>query len=324
MTYAIDPELATWLPRLAPVDFGDPAGARAALRAITAAQPPYSPRRPVTSTDERVPGGDRTPPIPIRVYRPSDAAGPLPGLLYLHGGGFVLGDLDTTHSTALRIADRVGAVVVSVDYRLAPEHRYPAGLEDCYAALTWTFEQAGTLGVDPARIGVAGESAGGGLAAALTLLARDRGQPPIAMQCLIFPELDDRLATVSATTFVDTPKFDRAAALHSWHHYLGPEHPRGGADVPAYAAPARATDLRALPPAFVSVCEFDPLRDEGLGYARRLIEAGVRTELRYYPGTFHASMSIGAAAISRRMVTDQDDALRQGLRALENDEGLTG
>jgi acetyl esterase len=313
VSYDFDPELAPWVPRMPGLDYSDLAGARAVLRTVSERQPAYEPIRPVEVTDRTVPGPPGGPGVRVRIYRP-DRAGPRPALLYLHWGGYVFGDLDSIHPTALRTADQVGAVVVSVDYRLAPEAPFPAGLEDCHAALTWVAESADELGIDPARIGVAGESAGGGLAAALALLARDRGGPPLCCQVLIYPQLDDRLATVSARTFTDTPKWMRASAVQCWTYYLRGTGNPGDDHIPPWAAPARADALEGLPPAFVAVCEFDPLRDEGITYAHRLIQAGVATELHHYPGTFHASLSITDAAVSQRMLADQVDALRRGLR----------
>jgi len=303
MPYAFDPELAPLVPRLARIDYTDVETARKALREITAALPAYAPREPVWVEHRTVPGELAG---PLRVYRPDRAVPPAPVVLYLHGGGFVLGDLDMVDPAATRVADLAGVVVVTVDYRLAPEHPFPAGLYDCYAALEWTVARAGDLAVDPDRVGIAGESAGGGLAAAVALLARERGGPRLRHLCLMNPELDDRLDTPSARAFVDTPKWDRANALASWRHYLD------GADASELAAPARAADLAGLPPAFVGVSEFDPLRDEGITFAHRLIQAGVRTELRYYPGTFHASYT-APAAVSRRMLADQVDAIRTAL-----------
>jgi acetyl esterase/lipase len=245
------------------------------------------------------------------VYGPADREGTVPGLLYIHGGGFILGDLDMFHASLLRLVDELGIVIVSVDYRLAPEHPFPAPVEDCYAALTWTAAKAAELGIDPERLGVGGESAGGGLAAAVALLARDRGGPALRFQYLGIPELDDRLETPSMQAYVDTPMWNRPNAVYSWTSYLGAEP--GGAEVSPYAAPARATDLAGLPPAFVTTCQFDPLRDEGIQYAQRLLQAGVTTELHHYPGTFHGSGIIQDAAVSRRMLVDEVAALRRGL-----------
>ncbi|MBM0256447.1 alpha/beta hydrolase fold domain-containing protein [Micromonospora sp. 4G55] len=232
--YAFDPELTEPASRLPRVDYADLGTARAAARAIAAHQQPYSPATPVRVTDTRAPGPPDAPDVPVRLYRPA-VAGPVPALLYLHWGGFVIGGVDGVHHTCVRIADQVGALVVSVDYRLAPEHPFPAALDDCHAVLEWVAKEATELGVDADRIGVGGESAGGGLAAALCLAVRDRGGPALRHQCLLFPALDDRLDTVSARAFTDTPMWDRANALVSWGHYLRGR--AGAADVPALAPP---------------------------------------------------------------------------------------
>ncbi len=191
--------------------------------------------------------------VRVRTYTPRQRDGLTAGVLYVHSGGFVVGSLDSEHSMAALIASRLGVAVVSVDYRLAPEHPYPAGLEDCHTAAPWLRANAARLGVDAERIGVYGNSAGAGLAASLTLLMRDRRDPPFCFQFLGVAQLDDRLDTPSMLRFVDTPLWSRPKAERSWRHYLGE---RAG-DVPAYAAPARAADLSGLPPAYVSAMEFD-------------------------------------------------------------------
>ena len=318
MTYAIDPELLPWLDMLPAVAFNDYdalVAARAAMSQLGEVMPPYEPANPVEFRDTAVPGPSDAPDVPVRIYAPANREGAVPGLLYLHGGGFVVGDLDTFHMPLLRLVDELGIVIVSVDYRLAPEHPFPAPIEDCYAALAWVGAKAAELGIDPARLGVAGESAGGGLAAAVALLARDRGGPALSFQYLGIPELDDRLDTPSMQAYVDTPLWNRPNAIFSWTSYLGAEP--GGADVSPYAAPARATDLTGLPPAVVTTCQFDPLRDEGITYAQRLMQAGVNTELHHYPGTFHGSALVQTAAVSRRMFDDEVAALRRGLGVTE-------
>jgi acetyl esterase/lipase len=315
MTYAIDPELVPWLDLLPSVTLTDHESllaARSALAELGNVLPTYEPVHPVGIRDTTVPGPSDAPEVPVRVYSPGQRTDAGPGLLYIHGGGFVMGDLDMFDAQLVRLADELGIVIVSVDYRLAPEHPFPAPVEDCYAALTWVEAKAAELGIDPARIGVAGESAGGGLAAAVALLARDRGGPALCFQYLGIPELDDRLDTPSMTAYTDTPVWNRPNAVFSWTSYLGTTP--GGADVSPYAAPARAADLAGLPPAFVTTCQFDPLRDEGIRYAQRLAHAGVPTELRHYPGTFHGSGLVETAEISRRMFADEADALRRGLR----------
>jgi acetyl esterase/lipase len=263
----------------------------------------------VTTVDRTIAGVDGNE-IPIRVYSPPRQDGaPVPAVLFIHGGGFVVGDLDTEHAGAASTADALGVVVVSVDYRLAPEHPFPAGLEDCYAALQWLAKEAGELGVDAERIAVFGQSAGGGLAAGLALLARDRGGPSLCFQLLGIPELDDRLETPSMVAFTDTPMWSRPSAERSWRYYLGDA---ANGDTPPYAAPARAEDLSGLPAAYVSTSEYDPLRDEGITYALRLLQAGVSVELHQFAGTFHGS-TILPAEVSRRQQAEMTDALRRGL-----------
>jgi acetyl esterase/lipase len=324
MAYAFDPELAPWAAMLPEFPLSDVPQARQQESALMAQLPAYEPPVPLDVRDTAVPGSDGAPEVPVRIYTPRDREGALPGLIYLHPGGFVSGSVAGFHANTSRIAAEVGAVVVSVEYRLAPEHPFPAGLEDCYAALTWTAEHAAELGIDPDRIGVAGESAGGGLAAALALLARDRRGPALRFQFLGFPELDDRLETPSMRAFTDTPMVNRLDVEFSWDHYLGGAGIRGSAGVSAYAAPARAGDLAGLPPAYVVVCEFDPLRDEGLQYAQRLVQAGVATELHLFPGTFHGSIGFPDAQVSRQMRTEQVDALGRGLRAGIHRAGTAG
>ena len=247
----------------------------------------------------------------VRTYTP-DAPAPAegrPALLDIHGGGFVVGDIEMEHGFAAGAARELGAVIAVVDYRLAPEHPFPAGLEDCYSALVWLHDNADRLGVDPARIAVGGQSAGGGLSAATALLARDRNGPPLCFQFLGIPELDHRLETTSMRTFVDTPMWHRANAVQSWAWYLGDT----SSEVSPYASPSIAEDLSGLPPAYVTTMEFDPLRDEGILYALRLMEAGVSVELHSFPGTFHGSAAVPTAAVSRRATKEMVVALARGL-----------
>jgi acetyl esterase/lipase len=234
----------------------------------------------------------------------------------------MIGSVHAEHAGAAAVAMDSGAVVVSVDYRLAPEHPYPAGLHDCYAALTFLHAEAGVLGVDPACVAVAGASAGGGLAAATTLLARDQGGPPLCFQMLQIPELDDRLDTPSMQAFVDSPVWNRPLAVISWRAYLGELW--GAADVPAYAAPARASDLSGLPPAYISTAENDPLRDEGIIYAMRLLQAGVSVELHQFPGTFHGSDMVTTAAVSKRAQREVVAVLRKALGAEREEAAAAG
>jgi acetyl esterase/lipase len=243
--------------------------------------------------------------VPLRVHRPRGAVGARPCLLWLHGGGFVMGDCRMDDPELARWAEELGCVAVSVGYRLAPEHPYPAALDDAYAALRWVAANAGRLGVDPARIGVGGGSAGAGLAAALALLARDRGGPPLAFQYLDAPALDDRMATPSSG-WEDASIWPAAANRFAWRAYLGA---RSG-DVPAYAAPARADDLAGLPPAFVSVGGSDGFVDEDVAYAARLMRAGVPTELHVYPGAPHGFRLAAGTRLAERAGRDADAWLR--------------
>ena len=239
-------------------------------------------RQAVPCPDVEIADRESEPGLRVRVYRPRSAAR-LPALIYCHGGAFLLGSPELEDPGCVRYALGASCAVISVDYRLAPEHRFPAGLEDCFAALKWAVRQHDGLGIDPARIAVGGSSAGGALAAALALMARDRGGPEICYQMLIYPVLDDRLDTPSMVRFVDTPVFARPTAAAMWRHYLGDEP----APVPAYAAPARAADLSGLPPAYIEACALDPLRDEDIAYASRLLQAANRTELHVIPGAPH-------------------------------------
>ncbi|GAA1562194.1 alpha/beta hydrolase [Kribbella hippodromi] len=311
--YAYDPELIPRIPALAGVDFTD----YKAVRAAESSYGPvlqYEPPTPVVTTDLAVEGPEGAPDVPVRVYRPSGHGDGLPGMLYLHSGGFVAGTVAQVDPVILRISAEVGVVVVSVEYRLAPENPFPAGLDDCYAVLAWAAKYAAELGIDPQRLAVCGHSAGGGLAAALALLARDRGGPAICFQYLGVPEIDDRLDTPSMLAYVDTPIWNRRFAEFSWDSYLGVGK-RGSDNVSPYAAPARAEDLSGLPPAFVTACQFDPLRDEDIRYAQRLAQANVPAELIVYPGAIHGTELVEEATIARRMSGDMIATLRRALTA---------
>ena len=309
MTYAFDPELAPIVELLPVSDLSDVEQSRAWIETLIAPLNANVDTTGVNVDDREIPGPDGA--VPVRVYAPAapaPAAG-RPALLDIHGGGFVVGSIDMEHAVAVQVARELGAVVVAVEYRLAPEYPFPAGVEDCYAALQWMHDDARALGIDAGRIAVGGQSAGGGLTAATVLLARDRGGPPVCFQFLGIPELDHRLETTSMRTFVDTPMWHRPNAEKSWRYYLGPD----AGEVSPYASPAIATDLTGLPPAYVTTMEFDPLRDEGIIYALRMMEAGVSVELHSFPGTFHGSAAVATAAVSRRAHHELLVALRRGL-----------
>jgi acetyl esterase len=309
----IDPELAALADMLPVIDLNDIQAARHAFEQLLVALPVDVPGIETLEIEDRVvPGYEGDPGVPVRVYRPKEPRNPpVPGVLLIHGGGFVIGSVAAEHAGAALMAVDSGAVVVSVDYRLAPEHPYPAGVHDCYAALSFLHGEAPALGVDTARLAVVGASAGGGLSAATALMARDLGGPPLCFQMLHIPELDDRLETPSMRTFVDSPVWNRPLAVISWQAYLGDLS--GAADVPVYAAPARATDLAGLPPAYISTAENDPLRDEGIIYAMRLLQAGVSVELHHFPGTFHGSAMVTTAEVSTRARREANAVLRRAL-----------
>jgi acetyl esterase/lipase len=313
MSYNIDPELQPVLEFLPALSIEDPQAAREGFAQMIAQLNSELDATGVSVEDRTIPGPEGAPEIPVRLYQPEQPTASMAALLYIHGGGFVIGDLDSEHGTCLALCRELNIVLLSVDYRLAPETPFPGGLEDCYSALCWLHDQAGSLHVDTQRIGIFGQSAGGGLSAATALLARDRNGPALCFQYLGIPELDDRLTTPSMQQFDDTPMWNRPAAELSWDYYLGTDYQRGAADVPYLAAPARLEDASGLPPAYVSTMEFDPLRDEGVLYALKLMQAGIATELHSFPGTFHGSALVAHAEVSRRESAEMFAVLRRGL-----------
>lgn len=264
----------------------------------------------VSTRDVLVPGPAGAPKVRVRVYRPHELDGPLPALYYIHGGGMVIGAIETEDALVRSYCLAVGCAAVSVDYRLAPEHPHPAPVEDCYAGLAWTAENADRLGVDRDRLAVYGGSAGGGLAAATALMARDRGGPALAYQMLLYPMLDDRCDTPSGHEVEDIGVFDGWASREGFQALLGERWATDAVD--GWAAPARCADLSGLPPAWIDVGELDALRDESIDYAQRLLQAGVATDLHVTPGCFHASeVFVPEAASSRRIVAARVEALRR-------------
>lgn len=237
--------------------------------------------------DRQVPGPQGEPDISLLICRPAapESAGPRPVIYHVHGGGMIIGNNRVGVDVPLAWARALDAVVVSVEYRLAPEHPHPAPVEDVYAGLLWTADHAAELGADPERIVIAGASAGGGLCAALALLTRDRKGPQPIGQVLMCPMLDDRNDTPSTYQMTGLGVWDRTANETGWNALLGSR--RGGPDVPAYAAPARAEDLTGLPPAFLDVGSAETFRDEVVAYASRIWQAGGVAELHVWPGGFH-------------------------------------
>ncbi|HVX22132.1 MAG TPA: alpha/beta hydrolase [Acidimicrobiales bacterium] len=313
----IDPEIAevlaaTALPFEVLGDHNVGAVRRAQLEAAALLQPSAA----VARTDHTVPGPAGGPDVVLRVHRPVDLDGPAPCLYWVHGGGYVIGSYRTEDLRLERLCLDLGCVAVAVDYRLAPETPYPGPMEDCYAGLAWVAAQAPALGVDPGRLGVGGGSAGAGLAAALSLAARDRGGPALAFQLLVYPMLDDRGATRSSGWAA--PVWSPANNRYGWQAYLGDCY--GTDHVPATAAPARADDLAGLPPAFVGVGSADLFVDEDVAYAHRLLHAGVPTELHVYAGAVHGFETITpAAALAVRLRRDVTEWLGRVMGA-----GVTG
>jgi acetyl esterase/lipase len=265
-----------------------------------------------TMTRHAAPGRDGAPEVPVIVYRPAGAEGALPSILHIHGGGYVLGSAAAGEAAHRPLAADLGCCIVTVDYRLAPETPHPGPVEDCYAALAWVFAHADSLKIDPARIGVMGESAGGGLAAALALLARDRGEYALAFQHLIYPMIDDRTCVHPEPhpyvgEFVWTPQRNR----FGWASLLGAEP--GSDGVSPYAAAARAEDLAGLPPTFIATGALDLFLEEDLDYARRLTRAGVPVELHVYPGAYHGFQWERRAEVARQADRDSRAALARAL-----------
>ncbi len=309
--HLVDPELVAILEQLpAPVLTAENLGQ---IRAMSSRPSVDLPQFSALSVSERfIPGPEGAPDVRVLVYLPTSVQDAVPALLWIHGGGYIMGSADAEDPTIKNMLSALGCAAVAVDYRLAPETPHPGPVEDCYAALKWLFTHAGELGIDPQRIAVGGSSAGGGLAAALALLARDRGEVPLAFQFLLAPMLDDRTCTLTdphpyTGEFIWTPEANR----FGWRALLGQEP--GGPDVSPYAAAARAEHLEGLPATFLYVGALDLVLEEDLEYARRLMRAGVPTELHVYPGTYHGFRMVADAQVTQ---TSQRDLLAALKRAL--------
>lgn len=280
------------------------------VRQGMAAQSALSPGEPlpIAKVENRTipgPAGE----IPVRVYTP-EGSGPFPVLVYYHGGGFVLCDLDTHDGTCRSLANGAGVVVLSVDYRLAPEHKFPAGAEDCYAALSWAAANAGELNGDATRLAVAGDSAGGNLGAVAALMARDRGGPALRFQLLVYPVTNHDFDTDSYRENADGYFLSAEMMQWFWRHYLA--EPAHGAE--PYASPLRADDLTNLPPSLCITAEYDPLRDEGEAYAEKLRDAGNQVTLTRYDGMIHGFFGMDAILDqARHAIAEANEALRKAL-----------
>ncbi|MGI2329237.1 alpha/beta hydrolase [Planococcus sp. YIM B11945] len=266
----------------------------------------------VSTHDKLIPGPPGDPEVRIKIYEPVDKHQQLPGLLWIHGGGYLIGIPEMDDGLCQRFVTEANCVVVSVDYRLAPETTFPGPVEDCYAALKWFAEHADSLGVDASRIAVAGASAGGGLTASVSLLARDRNGPAISFQMPLYPMIDDRIMTKSSQEISDERVWNKEKNIHGWSAYLGDSY---GGEVSPFAAPARAETFEGLPPTYTCVGDLDPFRDETLEYVTKLSQAGVPTEFHLYPGCFHGfDMLAPNAAISQTAATQYVDALRRAFK----------
>ena len=297
-------------PELAPMSLEMLPRIRAEADAAVAALEDLSGGGRFTVSQPSVPGLDDAPGIPLLVCTPAGAPASRPVLYYTHGGGFFCNDHRTGLDQVLETAGRFGATLISVGYRLAPEHPYPAQVNDAYAGLLWAAGHADELGIDPERIVVMGTSAGGGLSAALVLTVRDKGGPRLLGQLLMCPMLDDRNDSASAMQMDGIDFWNRSYNGFGWSSLLGGV--RGGADVPQYAAPARATDLTGLPPAFLDVGSAECLRDEVLAYASRIWQAGGKAELHVWPGGIHAfDREVPEARISKAAVAARHNWLER-------------
>ena len=282
------------------------------LREIRSAIVAMYPADDVTCEERFVPRADGLPDVRVLIYRPSQPQGDLPALLYLHGGGFVAGTPDMMGAASRKLAEDCGAVVVSVQYRLAPETPFPGPLEDCDAALAWIFSESKAMGIDPARVAVMGQSAGGGLAAALALRARDRGEHRLKAQFLVYPMLDYRTGTDAAP--IDNPStgecaWTRASNRYGWRAMRGPNHSVDAGD--GHLSPALADDLSGLPPTFVAVGSLDLFLEEDVAYALRLSRAGVPVEAHVYPGGIH-----GFDSFPGRLADDYNRTFQDAIKRL--------
>ncbi|NUU62985.1 alpha/beta hydrolase [Paenibacillus agri] len=250
----------------------------------------------------------------VKIYEPAQRTGAkLPALLWIHGGGYVMGHPDMDDALCERFVQAAKCVVVSVDYRLAPEHPYPAAIDDCYTALTWMTDEAELLGIDLDRVAIAGASGGGGLTAALALMARDKGGPALIFQMPLYPMIDDRNITASSHEITaDNATWNRTNNLTAWNMYQGNRTEDSG--LSPYAVPSRAESLAGLPPTYTCVGQLDLFRDETIEYVTRLAQAGVDVEFHLYPGTFHSfEVMVPQAEISQRVSNSYVDALARAL-----------
>lgn len=311
MKNRIDPELRETLELFPPLDIDNIEATRQGM-AAAAQMNEIAIDESVVISEKMIPGLENNPSVRVKIYEPKERTETLPGLLWIHGGGYVLGTADEGDALGQQFVLEANCVVVSVDYRLAPEHPYPAALEDCYAALKWFSDQADELDVDRSRIGVAGQSAGGGLTAALALFTRDKKGPELCFQMPLYPMIDDRNNTPSNLEITGNMIWNYDLNEKGWTMYLDGKN--GTDEVSQYAAPARATDLSNLPYTYTCIGQLDPFRDETLDYVTRLSRAGIDVEFHLYPGAYHGFEGIvPTASISQRAINEYVGAVKHAL-----------
>jgi acetyl esterase/lipase len=300
------------------LDLTDIAGTRLRFDEMFRQRPKVERPDDLRIDDHQAPGAAGEPDVLVRLYRPGGLPNPAPVLYWIHGGGMVMGSVAADDDYCIGQATKLHIAVASVEYRLAPEYPFPTPVEDCYAGLRWLSANAAELGLDPDRVAIGGASAGGGLAAGLGLVARDRGEVGVCFQFLVYPMIDDRDTTPSNLATTDRRLWNRTANQLGWAAYLSGR--AGAPDVSPYAAPSRAKDLAGLPPTYITVGDLDAFLDEDIAYAQALLQAGVPTELHVYPGAFHGSDNfVSRSALSRRWKADERAALDRALNRSEGD-----
>jgi len=279
---------------------------REAVAGLLAAMVADLPPNTAVTTEDRIVQGD--PDVRVRIYRPAGASGALPGIFYIHGGGMILGGIDGEDLTAAMLCEQLHAVVVSTDYRKAPEHPHPAQITDCYTTYSWMGDHAAEVGYDPSRLAIYGGSAGGNLCLATALMARDRGGPQACFIMPAYPMLDHTHTSPSSHEVTEVGIWDRNGNIEAWEWFLGGGEPDG------YASPLLAENLSGLPPTYIDVGDVDLFRDEDIAFVARLTAAGVPVEFHLYPGAYHVSERFAPEApLSQRIWANRLDAFRRAL-----------
>jgi acetyl esterase/lipase len=309
MGVRIDPELAI-MEKLTLPDYADVNAVRSWLRTLMSGQPCSNPAAEGIEVENRkIEGVEGEPPVPVRIYRPRPPATGI--LVYLHGGSMIMGDLEMEDAVCLRYTREAGCITIGVDYRLAPEHRFPAAINDAFATLRWAAANAHDLGAGDTGVAVGGHSSGGMLAAGVSIMSRDRRGPAPSLQMLIYAPLDDRLTAASVYQELPFDVPSRAVVGYMWRHYLG----GSGVATSAYAAPARVSDLSGLAPAYIEAPAIDRIRDDSISYATRLLQAGITTELHVLPGAVHGFDTVPGARLTAEAYAMRAFALRRAFAA---------